>query len=129
MIQTTEKPLPQAACRRPDPFAGDQAAPLREARFLQVAQVVAALALFGLGTLMTLRNRTPEPATASPSTRQALYLRALAELETTCRQPTVASRGVGGHCVAQARLVLENSQCGERCTQLARSMFPGSPPR
>ena len=130
MAQTTGKMLqsPGAERRRPDPFEGDRAAaPLREARFLRLALVAGALVLFGLGTLMTIRNSAPEPRTASPETRQALYLGALEELETICRQPTAASRGVGGHCVAQARLVLGCPECGEHCTQLARAILPGSP--
>ena len=129
MAQTTEKMLLLASAkrRRPDPFDGDQAAPTREARFLKLALVAGALVLFGLGTLMTIRNSAPEPRTASPETRQALYLGALEEPETICRQPTAASRGVGGHCVAQARLVLGCPECGEHCTQLARAILPGSP--
>jgi hypothetical protein len=131
MAQTTEKMRLRAGAkrRRPDPFDGDQAAPIREARFLKLALVAGALVLFGLGTLMTIRNAAPETRGASPETRQALYLRALEELATICRQPTAASRGVGAHCVAQARLVLGYPECGERCTQLARLILPGSPPR
>ena len=129
MAQTTEKMIsfPNARRLRPDPLDGDQAAPVREARFLKFALVAGALVLFGLGTLMTIRNSAPERETASPETREALYLQALEELETTCRQPTAASRGVGGHCIAQARLALGYPACGERCTQLARSMLPRAP--
>lgn len=125
MAQTTEKILLlPSAKRRPDPFAGDQTAPLREARFLKFALVTGALVLFGLGVLMTSWNAAPQRQTVSPETREALYLRALEELETICRQPTAASRGVGGRCVAQARLALGDPECGERCTQLARSILP-----
>jgi hypothetical protein len=127
MAQTTEKMFlsPTAERRRPDPFEGDGMAPERAARFLSFALVAGTLVLFGLATLMTIRNAAPEPSTASPEAREALYLRALADLETTCRQPIAASRGVGGHCAAQARLVLADPACGERCTQLARSILPG----
>jgi hypothetical protein len=118
--------LASAKRRRPDPFDGDQAASVREARFVKLALVAGALVLFRLGTLMTIRNAAPETRATSPETRQALYLRALEELETICRQPTAASRGVGGHCVAQARLVLGYPECGEHCTQLARSILPGT---
>ncbi len=115
--------LPLGSEQRPSGPSRD-AQKERRARWILLALVVAALALYWGGVALSHREAVAGLRELPAETRHTLFVETLGELTSVCRGSPAATGILRDHCIDQARFLVQLPECTDACQRTVALILP-----
>ena len=96
----------------------------RRARWTLLVLIVAALALFWGGVVLSHREAVVGLRELPAETRHTLFVETLGELTSVCRGSPAATGILRDHCVDEARFVVQLPECTDACRHAVALILP-----